>query len=274
MRKPRSKTPFLLDEEYLSVSRTEFRRMPKALKQELMRLWFLQNFEDPAENTPYESAEGGYQYIWGGPYDTREELENKFSGIAPGSLIDEVTNQLDRHGPGEWAPVQKAEDWEDIDWSERYDEPESLDFYQNEPTSQYGSPEERKARDNASTALTRLESSLERRRPIGIGHNQPPEDLDPPEVQAIRAAAHELKVEFGQQNPNIATVKRWAAPLRNALIQCGKWAAKKADKAVDAAMTVLGTAAGGLILSQCFPSLHSAFEAIIQWLEIAAKPLF
>ena len=34
---------------------------------EAMVEWFLDNFEDPAEHTPHESAEGGYQYIWGGP---------------------------------------------------------------------------------------------------------------------------------------------------------------------------------------------------------------
>jgi hypothetical protein len=31
---------------------------------ELIKDWFLQNFEDPAHHTPYESAEGGYEYIW------------------------------------------------------------------------------------------------------------------------------------------------------------------------------------------------------------------
>jgi hypothetical protein len=36
---------------------------------ELMEEWFRKHFEDPAERTPYESAEGGYIYIWGGPFD-------------------------------------------------------------------------------------------------------------------------------------------------------------------------------------------------------------
>jgi hypothetical protein len=45
---------------------------------DVMVKWFFQNFEDPAEETPYESAEGGYQYIWGGPYDANEELQAAF----------------------------------------------------------------------------------------------------------------------------------------------------------------------------------------------------
>jgi hypothetical protein len=234
----------------------------------------LQNFEDPVENTPYESAEGGYQYIWGGPYNAREQLYSHFDGVASESLIESAGDEIERDGTYDWAPVQKAEDWEDIDWSERYDEPQSLEFYQDEPSAQYGSPEEREARDKVSTVLTSLEKALERRRPIGIGHNHPPDELDPPEVREVRQAAHELKVEFGQQNPRISAIKKWATPLRNALMLCGKWAAKKADKAVDAAMTVLGTGAGGFLLDQCFPSLHNAFEAIINWLEIAAKTLY
>src|SRR6516164_4356205 len=41
--------------------------------------WFFANFEDPAESTPYD---GGYVYIWGGPYDAREELNEAFGVVA------------------------------------------------------------------------------------------------------------------------------------------------------------------------------------------------
>ena len=36
--------------------------------------WFFNNYEDPVESCPYESAEGGYQYIWG-ECDTGEVVE-------------------------------------------------------------------------------------------------------------------------------------------------------------------------------------------------------
>ncbi|MET3972872.1 hypothetical protein ABIB94_007871 [Bradyrhizobium sp. JR7.2] len=52
------------------ITRTQFRRMRKDQKREVMIQWFSANYEDPAVSTPYESAEGGYQYIWGGPYET------------------------------------------------------------------------------------------------------------------------------------------------------------------------------------------------------------
>ena len=69
---PGGHRPFIEDGSQFGVSRSSFRRASKARKRELMIEWFNQNFEDPAERTPYESAEGGYQWIWGGPYDARE----------------------------------------------------------------------------------------------------------------------------------------------------------------------------------------------------------
>ncbi|HKY87537.1 MAG TPA: hypothetical protein VJL90_12310, partial [Pseudorhodoplanes sp.] len=64
----------------------------EALK-EAIKDWFLSNFEDPAENTPYESAEGGYQYIWGGPYDANEELYDNFPNV-PEEIIEGIVDEL------------------------------------------------------------------------------------------------------------------------------------------------------------------------------------
>lgn len=79
---------------------------------DVMETWFRQNFEDPAHRTPYESAEGGYIWIWGGPYDAREELGDRFSGVVPDDVIDELADKL----AGEcwqWAPTPSAEDYDD-----------------------------------------------------------------------------------------------------------------------------------------------------------------
>ena len=40
--------------------------------------WFLANSEDPVKSTPYDGAEGGYQYQCGGRYSAREELMRSF----------------------------------------------------------------------------------------------------------------------------------------------------------------------------------------------------
>lgn len=31
--------------------------------------WFLYNFEDPVHHAPHDSREGGYIFVYGGPYD-------------------------------------------------------------------------------------------------------------------------------------------------------------------------------------------------------------
>jgi hypothetical protein len=94
----RESRPFLEDGSQFRVSRTAFRRMRKAEKLELMIGWFHQNYEDPAQKTPYESAEGGYQWIWGGPYEARDELYSKFGDIVSESLIEEAVKEIESDG--------------------------------------------------------------------------------------------------------------------------------------------------------------------------------
>jgi hypothetical protein len=63
--------------------------------------WFFTNFEDPAESTPWDD---GYVFIWGGPYDAREEIDDAFA-----SIDEKVTNaaieRIEQDG-WEWAPSQ------------------------------------------------------------------------------------------------------------------------------------------------------------------------
>lgn len=54
---------------------------------EAMRQWFFANFEDPAEMTPYCSAEGGYRFVHGGPYDAYHELISNFGGEYSEELV-------------------------------------------------------------------------------------------------------------------------------------------------------------------------------------------
>lgn len=264
------KRPFLEDGSQFGVSRTQFRRMRKAEKRDLMQQWFFSEYEDPAESTPYESAEGGYQYIWGGPYEARDELYAMFGDIVPERLIEEVAQEIEKDGTFDWAPVQKAEDFEPIE----DDEPASLDIYLDEPGPNYGSPAEREARKQALVAIERLEKIMEKRRARGIGHNNPPEDIDVPDFSEIQQATLELKAEFQKQNPLIAFIKKWAKPLRDALVAAAKWAGRKIDKAVDEAVKPLGIAAGTFVATQLFPPIHHVFDAVITWLELAAKAIF
>jgi hypothetical protein len=51
--------------------------------------WVICNYEDPVHHTPYESAEGGYQYINGGPYSVTDIIKEEFHSMFPGDDVPE-----------------------------------------------------------------------------------------------------------------------------------------------------------------------------------------
>lgn len=68
------------DEKIISPLDSQFEdEQPNAENISLMKTWFFEHYEDPAERTPFESREGGYQWIYGGPYEVEQELFNHFS---------------------------------------------------------------------------------------------------------------------------------------------------------------------------------------------------
>jgi hypothetical protein len=90
---------------------SDFEDMSQEEQIEMMRLWFRENYEDPVERTPYESSEGGYIYIWGGPYDAREEL-SVFEGYVPDEVIEKLAHDLSMDCP-EWTGAETPSDYED-----------------------------------------------------------------------------------------------------------------------------------------------------------------
>jgi RiboL-PSP-HEPN len=83
------------------LSDAELEAAEPEVQTRVMKHWFHQNYTDPVENTPYESAEGGYIFIWGGPFDAREELQDNFGGLVPDEVIEELAERLDDIAP-EW----------------------------------------------------------------------------------------------------------------------------------------------------------------------------
>jgi hypothetical protein len=131
---------------------------------ETIKEWFFDNFEDPAESTPYESAEGGYQYIWGGPHSAQDILYDAFSGFAPIEAIEEALAEIQVNG-FDWVPNSKRR------LPPEEDEDESLDS----DLSQI-----RRIKFDISKEIDELQSILlflPTSTP-GTGHNNPPERLD------------------------------------------------------------------------------------------------
>ena len=91
-----------------------------------MSEWFLANYEDPAHSLPYESREGGYIWIDGGPYDPHEELHAKFGEIVPEEVIEALGDEL----------LNECREWAaQIDLSD--DDPYGFD-YTAEPAEYFG----------------------------------------------------------------------------------------------------------------------------------------
>ena len=129
-----------IDEEHGSYTRTEFRRLRNAEKLELMEAWFRERYEDPVNETP--RSEGQYIFVWGGPYDANDEIQNEFSDFVPYHLMETLIAQLN-HECAEWAPTPKYQD-------DPRDE-EDRDATPIEPI-EMGSPEELAYRDEIITS--------------------------------------------------------------------------------------------------------------------------
>ncbi len=89
-----------------------------AAVQQMVR-WFFERYEDPAENTPFESAEGGYQYIHGGPVSADDVLDDEFASRFEPMEIQQAADFIAEWGD-EWVPVPS----DDEDESEEPDEVE------------------------------------------------------------------------------------------------------------------------------------------------------
>jgi hypothetical protein len=91
------------------VTLSQLKRMKKELQIEAMRHWFRDNYDAPYE-LPYDSSEGGYQWIWGGPFDAEEALQDVFGGFVPDETIEEIASDLNDIST-EWSG--KPDDYDD-----------------------------------------------------------------------------------------------------------------------------------------------------------------
>lgn len=89
--------------------------LPRGLQRVAMIEWFTARFCDPAEETPYNGREGGYQFIHGGPFDPADELPDRFGGVLDDMLIDEAVEHLHAEVGHEWAPMRAYDEAFDVE---------------------------------------------------------------------------------------------------------------------------------------------------------------
>lgn len=101
------KKRYYSDDDQIGKTAAALKRLNHKRQKEYLVYWFHRNFEDPVNETPYESAEGGYQYIFGGPYDASDELWNEFEGIVSETVINAAVKEVESDGIIDWAPGNK-----------------------------------------------------------------------------------------------------------------------------------------------------------------------
>lgn len=72
---------------------------------EAMQRWFLDRYEDPVNETPWDGEDKRYMFVWGGPYDPNEVLQTRFSGIVDNAVLQKLVEELWRDVGDEWAPI-------------------------------------------------------------------------------------------------------------------------------------------------------------------------
>lgn len=85
------------------ITGERLKKAPAETQIAVMRIWFFQNFEDPVNSTPYDGREGGYQFVWGGPYEADDELQAEFGRVVPYEVIEQLVEELDSIS-AEWSP--------------------------------------------------------------------------------------------------------------------------------------------------------------------------
>lgn len=94
-----------------SVPAEELKALSPETQREIMLNWFTSRYEDPVHRTPYDSSEGGYVWIYGGPFDAEEELRGEFEGVIDEKVIVELAESLS-HECSDWTGAPSEDDYD------------------------------------------------------------------------------------------------------------------------------------------------------------------
>lgn len=287
-------TRYYTEDDEIGITPSRLKRIGKARQLEYLLAWFHRHYEDPAQETPYNSEEGGYLYIWGGPYDAREELDAEFGSFVSEQVIEEAVQDIESDGLTDWAPGLNHADHERArdDWQaeqlERDDERLTLDLgaiiamLEDGQKPRYGDADEKRQREETLDSLEALESLLPKSAHAGIGHNNPPTEggADVDVIANIREASAVIRDELGKSEPNALDIAKATSHLSSML----SWFGKKLDIAIESFAKEVGGSSGkavGVVLGaygieKFVPAIGTALGHVIdkatQWLTHITLP--
>jgi hypothetical protein len=114
------------------ITSSNLKQAEPELQKEVMQVWFYSHYEDPVHSCPHDSGEGGYQFVYGGPYEASEELQNEFSGVVPDEVIEELAEELTDECP-EWSGDSsfQPDDLTEWDYEPSVELPKHLQTFKN-----------------------------------------------------------------------------------------------------------------------------------------------
>jgi hypothetical protein len=224
--------------------------LSQAQRIDAMVEWFGQNFEDPSEHTPRDDGE--FVYVWGGPHDARDELNDAFAGSANEDEIEEAIYRLEGEAM-DWAPSESRLVEEDAD-------DEDLVVWEETTIP----PEAREKAEAVRRGLNELENIVKewRRERPQIGHNRPPSPIDdelPDELfDDIETGIAETRVELDKPVPNTATLHANESRFRRIQATIKDWL----KSAALGGLALVGGYVGEKFLDRAWEQLGTVSEAI------------
>lgn len=260
--------------DFNGYTESEFKRLKKADRIEIMVSWFNANYEDPVHRMPYNSREGGYQWIHGGPYDALEVLSEEFEGAADFVMIEQAVDEIQSDGQFEWAP-QNDGDFEDFQPEESfrgYSRAE-LNALEQESRAQVI-----KTLDELQQLLRPVYATIEQSRITpGIGHNNPPEDsdlgsvIDNDDWLELSKAADGIRAEAASLSPKVSKIEESESVFKRIATTLAGWILDRVNAGIDNTVAVL-IGIGIVKPEAVLVAINSVALAISKWLHSLAWP--
>lgn len=268
------------DEDHRDITREEFAKLAGDEQVEYMVEWFHRYYEDPVHEMPYESREGGYQYIYGGPYDAESELYKEFGTAARGEALARAVDTIQEDGTLDWAPTSRHP-------NRTNDDSEHLVFLEDRlsaitaaleggtsPT--FGSVEELAGRAEVAQAIERVEPKLSAPDAVygGIGHNNPPTDerFTQDDLRTIRVSINIVKREIALQQPDALEVAKASGAVHKIVRRLGEYAdmagAEFFKGAGKTAGEEFGKGAGKALRWALYSGLAYLVLTVMGWLDV------
>jgi len=240
-----------INDELGSYTRTQIRRLKKADALEVIEAWFRQRYEDPVHRTPHDSGEGGYQYIYGGPYHARDVIDEQFYDLLPERWIDSVVEELEIEAH-EWTETPSDDDYDD-----------------RRESFVLGSAAERDLRSHVVKRFDEVAAALADRPPnYGlIGHNNPPNAISAAEevdLEELGTAISDIRGQLGQDIPSPDAIAPQLEKVTTLHDRLREAAIRKLDLATDEFAKEIGKSLAKLTF---WGALLYTLGGAISWLE-------